>query len=75
MRLVPGCQFRLEMVICRHGSTARDLNLKKVAFGLMTDPKNPGPQAGEGDILFNHYRVLQARRGSLSDFSPGMIPD
>ena len=71
VRLVPGCQFRLEMVICRHGSTARDLNLKNVAFGLMTDPKNPRRQAGEGDILFNHYRVLQGRRGNLSGFVPG----
>ena len=46
-RLVPGCRFRPEMVNCRRRPTARDLSLKKIEYGLMTDPGVPAPQAGE----------------------------
>ena len=37
-RLGPDRRFWLEMVICRPNPTARDLSLKKFAFGLMTGP-------------------------------------
>ena len=66
------CRFPLEMVICRRSPTARDLTLKKSAFGLMTDPANPGLQAEEGELLFNYYRALARRRGKSIRLVPGI---
>ena len=65
-------RWKLEMVICRRNPTARDLSLKKVAFGLMTDPGNPALQAAEVDILFNYINALQERRGSHIGLDPGI---
>lgn len=49
-RLGTGCRSRLEMVICRRTPTARDLSLKNIAFGLMTDPAKQHLKLGEEKI-------------------------